>query len=171
MEPPDDKSLPWELYGIGVVAVLIIVAGVMGAFLFSPQQGETVDRVNVTLRTNEHSVSTVDASVANTRSERVTGLSTHDSLVTGEGMLFVHDKTTEQTYVMRDMDFPIDIVFINTSCKITTIHSATAPASDETGEEPKYHYSGEAKYILEVPYGYATERVEAGDVVEFDGGC
>lgn len=171
MDLPGDEPLPWEVYGLGVVAILIIVAGVTGAFLFAPQQAETVDRVDVTLKTNGSSVGTVDASVANTRSERVTGLSNHDSLATGKGMLFVHGKTTEQTYVMRDMDFPIDIVFINSSCEITTIHSAEQPAANETGEEPKYHYSGQAKYVLEVPDGYATERVEAGDAVEIDGGC
>lgn len=171
MDIPGGESLPWEVYGLGVVAVLIIVAGVGGAFILTPQQAGTVDRVDVTLKDNGSSVATVNASVANTRSERVIGLSKHDSLAEGKGMLFVHGETTEQTYVMRDMEFPIDIVFIDSSCEITTIHSADAPAANETGEESKYHYSGQAKYVLEVPDGYATERVEAGDAVEIDGGC
>ena len=171
MDRPGDETLPWEVYGLGVVAVLIIIAGVAGAFIFAPQQAESVDRVDVALKDNGSSVATVDASVANTQSERMTGLSNHDSLAAGKGMLFVHGEATEQTYVMRDMDFPIDIVFINSACEITTIHSAAEPAANETGEEPKYRYSGQAKYVLEVPDGYATERVEAGDAVEIDGGC
>lgn len=171
MDLPGDESPPWEVYGLGVVAVLIIVAGVAGALVFAPQQDGTVDRVDVTLKDNGSPAGTVDASVANTQSERMTGLSNHDSLAAGKGMLFVHGEATEQTYVMRDMDFPIDIIFINSSCEITTIHSAEAPTANETGEEPKYRYSGQAKYVLEVPDGYATERVEAGDAVEIDGGC
>ena len=171
MDSPGDEPRPWKVYILVVLAVLLALAGVVGAITPTSQQPENEDRLNVTLKTNGGPVATVDASVANTRSEMVTGLGDHDSLKAGKGMLFIHGETAERTYVMRDMDFPIDIVFINSSCEITTIHSADAPTSNETGEEPKYHYSGEAKYVLEVPDGYATERVEVGDAVEFDGGC
>lgn len=170
MDPPGDEPRPWKVYTLGVLAVLLALAGVVGA-IGPASYPANEDRLDVTLKSDGSSVATVDASVANTRSEMVTGLSNHDALATGKGMLFTHGETTERTYVMRDMDFPIDIVFINSSCEITTIHSADAPAPDETGEEPKYHYSGKAKYVLEVPNGYATERVEVGDAVEFEGGC
>ena len=171
MDLPGNEHRPWKVYVLVVLAFLLALAGVVGALAPAPQQTVNEDRLDVTLKTNGGPVATVDASVANTRSEMVTGLGDHDTLAVGKGMLFIHGETAERTYVMRDMDFPIDIVFINSSCEITTIHSADAPAPNETGEEPKYHYSGEAKYVLEVPDGYATERVEVGDAVEFDGGC
>lgn len=170
MDLPGDEPCSWIVYALGVLAVFLALAGVVGA-LSPTLQLVSDDRLDVTLKSDGSAVATVDALVANTRPEMVTGLGDHDTLAAGKGMLFIHGETAEQTYVMRDMDFPIDIVFINTSCEITTIHSADAPDPNETGEEPKYHYSGEAKYVLEVPNGYATERVGVGDAVEFEGGC
>ncbi|MHC3381770.1 DUF192 domain-containing protein [Haloarcula sp. H-GB5] len=165
-----DDPYSWKVYTFGVLVVLFAFAGVVGALSPLSQLADE-DMLNVTLKSDGSSVGSVDASVANTKSEMVTGLSNHDTLAVGKGMLFIHGETTERTYVMRDMNFSIDIVFLNSSCEITTIHSAEKPAPDETGEEPKYHYSGEAKYVLEVPNGYATERVGVGDAVKFEGGC
>ncbi|TYL36882.1 hypothetical protein CV102_20470 [Natronococcus pandeyae] len=107
----------------------------------------------------------VEAEVADTPGERHTGLSDHDSLESGEGMLFVHGDEDERTYVMRDMDFGIDIIFVGADGEITTIHQAPEPGPDEDGNEQQYR--GEAKWVLEVPLGYASETgMEPGDEVE-----
>lgn len=105
---------------------------------------------------------TVDVEVADTYKERYTGLSDHDSLEPGEGMLFVHDDEDKRTYVMREMAFGIDIVFVGSDGTITEIHHARAPEPGEDGEGMRY--SGRAKWVLEVPYGYTNETgVETGD--------
>ncbi|MFC4436425.1 MULTISPECIES: DUF192 domain-containing protein [Natrialbaceae] len=107
----------------------------------------------------------VDAEVADTRGEQYTGLSDHDSLESGEGMLFVHASEDERTYVMRDMDFGIDIIFVDADREIATIRHAPEPGPDEDGSEQEYR--GEAKWVLEVPLGYANETgIEPGDEVE-----
>ncbi|SEW04241.1 DUF192 domain-containing protein [Natrinema salifodinae] len=109
----------------------------------------------------------VDVEVADTRRERYVGLSNHDSLESGNGMLFVHDDEDERTYVMRDMDFDIDIIFIDADREITTIHHARAPEAGEDGEDLRY--SGQAKWVLEVPRGDANETdIAVGDEVEID---
>lgn len=161
---------------LGVVVVLLLMVGTLSAAILFPQAVADVvsedDRKTVTLRSDGETVATVDAEVASTRSEMVTGLSDHQSLPSGEGMLFIHSGATQRhTYVMRDMSFPIDIVFIDADCEITSIQTAAAPGPNETGTEPKHQYTGQAKYVLEVPDGFAAERVESGDSVRFDGGC
>ncbi|PGF15496.1 hypothetical protein CP556_04705 [Natrinema sp. CBA1119] len=109
----------------------------------------------------------VDVEVADDSNERYTGLSDHESLEPGNGMLFIHNQEQELTYVMREMDFDIDIIFINADREITTIHHARAPGPDEDGND--LEYSGRGKWVLEVPRGYANETgIEVGDEVEID---
>ncbi|SER49870.1 DUF192 domain-containing protein [Natrinema salaciae] len=109
----------------------------------------------------------VDVEVADTRGERYTGLSDHDSLEPGNGMLFVHDEEQELVYVMRKMDFDIDIIFIDADREITAIHHARAPGPNENGND--IEYAGRGKWVLEVPRGYANETgIEVGDEVEID---
>ncbi|PCR90697.1 DUF192 domain-containing protein [Natrinema ejinorense] len=109
----------------------------------------------------------VDVEIADSATERYTGLSDHDTLERGTGMLFIHSSEDEQTYVMREMDFDIDIIFIGADREITTIHHARAPGPNENGND--LQYSGQAKWVLEVPRGYTNETgIEVGDEVEID---
>lgn len=126
------------------------------------------DHATMTVNTTDGEPrATVDAEVADTWSERYTGLSNHDSLEGDEGMLFVHDGEGNRTYVMRNMDFDIDIIFIDSSNEVTTIREAQAPAADEDGTN--LEYSGRAKWVLEVPSGYADEHgIDAGDEVSIE---
>jgi len=82
-------------------------------------------------------------------------------------MLFVHDSSGEYTYVMRDMSFGLDIVFVAPNGTITTIHGAPEPGPDEDGTAQEY--PGRGQYVLEVNRGWAAERgIEAGDEVRFE---
>lgn len=102
---------------------------------------------------------TVDARIADTFNKRVTGLSTTDALGPNEGMLFVHTSEGRHGYVMRDMAFPIDIVFVDSDGEITTIHHAEVDA--------KQTFHGTGKYVLEAPYNYTTDNdITVGDQVE-----
>lgn len=104
-------------------------------------------------------LATVDVRIADTQPLRYTGLSNTSSLGADEGMLFVHDSEGTKGYVMRNMGFPIDIVFIDADGEITTIHHAEVD-DDET-------FRGTAKYVLEVPYEYTTDNgIEEGDRIE-----
>jgi hypothetical protein len=81
--------------------------------------------------------------------------------------LFVHERERGLTYVMREMDFGIDIVFADADRVITEIHHAPAPGPDEDGDSQRY--PGRGKYVLEVGYDWTTARdVAAGDVLRFD---
>jgi len=109
----------------------------------------------------------VTAAVADTRALRYTGLSDTSSLPEDRGMLFVHERERGLTYVMRQMDFGIDIVFADADRVITEIHHAPAPGPDEDGESQRY--PGRGKYVLEVGYEWTTARdVTVGDVLRFD---
>ncbi|RXK50611.1 DUF192 domain-containing protein [Halorientalis pallida] len=106
----------------------------------------------------------VTVTVADTGSERYTGLSDTEELSESEGMLFVYQSPGNHTYVMRDMDFPLDIVFVAPNGTITTIHHApTEPG--ESGDELT-GYPGYGQYVLEVNRGYANRTgLAVGDTV------
>ncbi len=145
----------------GVVFLVIAEAGVVSA-PWSADEG-TVQ----VLDEDGDPKATVDVEVADTQSERYTGLSDHDSLADGEGMLFVHTVERDRTYVMRNMDFDIDIIFIGADREITSIEHARAPEPGEDGND--LQYTGEAQWVLEVPRGYANQtEMTAGDEVEIE---
>jgi len=109
----------------------------------------------------------VEAAVADNRSLRDTGLSETDSMPDDRGMLFTYDAERELTYVMRNMSFGLDIVFVRADGTIESIHHAPEPGPDEDGENQRY--SGEGRYVLEVNRNWTTDRgIEEGDRVEFD---
>jgi uncharacterized membrane protein (UPF0127 family) len=125
----------------------------------SDYETTTVDLVDE----NGTRLATVDVWIADSWPKRYTGLSDTSALRDGQGMLFVHDSEGTHGYVMRDMDFPLDMVFVAADGTITTIHHAPLPAGDGGGLRT---YEGRAKYVLEVPMGYTNETgVEVGDRV------
>ena len=110
----------------------------------------------------------VEAAIADNYSLRKTGLSETDRLPADRGMLFVYDEPQpELKYVMRNMSFPLDIVFVHGDGTIQSIHHVRAPEAGEDGES--ITASGEGQYVLEVNRGWTTDRgIEAGDRLEFE---
>ena len=153
------------------VAVVLAVGAVVVASNPTILPTGEYDRTTVTLVDNDtdETLATVSVRVANTRPKRITGLSDTDALGANEGMLFVHDAEDDHAYVMRDMAFPIDIVFVDTAGRITAIHHAELPP-ERTSNDDLRRYRGRGKYVLEVPYNYTSERgVDVGDRVRIDG--
>ncbi|WP_144902177.1 DUF192 domain-containing protein [Halobellus captivus] len=156
-----------------ILAVAVLLAVGVVAVASNPgllPTGE-YNRTTVTLVDDDtdETLATVTARIADTQSKRYTGLSETDSLGPNEGMLFVHDEAGDYAYVMRDMAFPIDIVFVDSEGTITAIHHAELPP-DGTANDDLTRYRGRGQYVLEVPYNYTVERgVEVGDRVRADG--
>lgn len=80
------------------------------------------------------------------------GLSGRDYLASNTGMLFVFNDYDKRQFVMRDMNFPIDIIFIKDGI-VKEIKCDCPPE----GSEPKviYESSDAVDMVLEVPAGYA----------------
>jgi uncharacterized membrane protein (UPF0127 family) len=125
------------------------------------------DQTAVTVCSDEEELGSVTAAIADTRYLRYTGLSDTVCLPEDRGMLFVYDAASDHTYVMRGMDFPIDIVYADADGTITSIHHAPEPGPDENGNNQEY--DGFGQYVLEVNYNWTTDRgIEAGDRLVFE---
>ena len=149
-----------------VLAGTAIVAALLALYLLAPPTTLLTpaehERTTVTLvDSNGTELANVDVRVAETRAQRRVGLSRTDALADGTGMLFVHDSVDTRSYVMRNMSFGLDIVFLDSDGTITEIHDAPAPPGGDGS------YRGTGKYVLEVPRGWtAATGVAVGDRVE-----
>ena len=139
-----------------------------GSPTVSPTEGR-YDHATVTvLDENGTALGTVRVAVADTPQKRYTGLSKTESLPADRGMLFTYESQGSHTYVMRDMSFGIDIVYIDANRTIRTIHHAPEPGEGEDGEDQRY--PGEGQYVLEVNYEWTTRHgIEPGDRVVIEG--
>lgn len=155
---------------VAAVALVAVAAGFYPAP--GPDEGPATatpaddDRPTVTVRdANGTTLATVRVRLADTDEERRVGLSETASLDRGEGMLFVHDGEGRHTYWMRNMSFPLDIVFVDANGTVTAVRHAAVPPEDAALSELR-RYRGRGKWVLEVPRGWANETgVDPGDEV------
>ncbi len=92
------------------------------------------------------------------------GLGKRDSLGNYDGMLFIYSEKSRHGIVMREMRFPIDIVWFDKG-KVVDIAS-NVPVEPGVSEEllKKYYPRVEADLILELPAGWAEKNgLKIGD--------
>jgi hypothetical protein len=144
--------------------VLVVQSGLLAAV--DPPADDEYERTTVELVDDSgERLAEIDVRVADTPEKRYLGLSNTTSLDSREGMLFVHDDEGQYAYVMRDMDFPLDIVFVSSEGRVTEIHHATLPPEGASGSDLT-RYRGEGRYVLELPMGTANETgLDEGDRV------
>ena len=90
--------------------------------------------------------------VADTLNEREKGLSGKQSLEINKGMLFIFEKETLSGFWMKDMNFPIDIIWIDKNMRIIGIEKSPVPC-EEGKECPVFYPKREAMYVLEINSG------------------
>lgn len=92
------------------------------------------------------------------------GLSGRASIGENDAMLFVFDKSGFHSFWMKDMNFSIDIIWINEQKKIVHIEKEVSPESFPQS----YQSNTPAKYVLEVKAGMAEKNnFQVGDNVNF----
>ena len=151
---------PLVLFGLAVGLLLAVALYMHPALLIAGYDTTTVEAVD---GDTDESLATAEVRVADGFLKRYVGLSATEELGPNEGMLFVHDEPGEYGYVMRDMAFAIDIVFVDADGTVTTTHEA------EPESRPLTTYEGQGKYVLEVPKGWSADNdVEPGDRIVFE---
>lgn len=94
----------------------------------------------------------VRAYMADTDEERARGLQGYEPLAAGEGMLFVFGDPAVRTFAMKDVSFPIDIVFIDTAMCVSAIEPL------DPGDTRLVTSPGPSRYVVELPQGWAAEH-------------
>ena len=110
--------------------------------------------------------------LALTVEQHVQGLSGREVLPPGTGMLFVYQRESRSNFWMKEMRFPLDIVWIGADCTVVDVTlDAPPPEPDQTLDQlPRYSPGDPAQYVLEINAGqFAAEGLRLGDPVEFAG--
>ena len=95
----------------------------------------------------------IQAIIASTSAHVELGLSGRASLPKDAGMLFVFPKTSTYGFWMKDMKFPIDIVWIGENKSVVGITPKISPDT-----YPKIYYPpSDIRYVLELNSGGAAE--------------
>lgn len=103
--------------------------------------------------------------VAKSEEDKQVGLSKYHRLPKNTGMIFLFDKPGFYSFWMKNMNFPIDILYINGD-KIVTIYKNQKPA--ESGNPPVLNPKEESDKVLEINAGLSDKyKIEEGDKVEF----
>lgn len=143
---------------IYVIAAIVICIGALFVwFLRAPAPAEdssaikssATSEVTGNFKEVKISGSTIRAELATTEAEQVRGLSGRSSLASSTGMLFVFDRSAGWGIWMKDMNFPIDVLWITDDLKVSDMVENMPPES-----YPKvYAPHVPARYVLEVPAG------------------
>ncbi len=93
------------------------------------------------------------------------GLSGRESMHEDHGMLFVLNASQENAFWMKDMQFPLDIIFIGGNMQIIEILENLQPCK----QCPVYFPKGQPAFALEINAGLANKRgIALGDTLVFD---
>jgi len=106
----------------------------------------------------------VQVELADTEAKRERGLMFRKELPEGRGMLFLFDEEGEHSFWMKDTLIPLDLIFVDSSGRVTGIVARARPLT----LEPRS--GGPSRMVLEVPGGWAAAHgVRAGDRMTVEG--
>ena len=101
--------------------------------------------------------------MATTPAEWEKGLSGHAPLADNTGMLFIFDKPDNYGFWMKDMLFPLDIVWIGEDFRVVHIEKSLSPETYPT----VYYPDTLSKFVLEISAGESDKiNIKVGDLIE-----
>ncbi len=109
------------------------------------------DYAKINLALNEVNI---EAEVVFSQEAKSLGLSRRKNLEKDKGMLFIFENETSPNFVMREMNFPLDILFLRQG-RIEKIFHNLAPEGIIVTNNYSY---GPADMVLELPGNYASEN-------------
>ncbi len=107
---------------------------------------------------------TVALEIASTDAAREKGLGGRKTMPDERGMVFVLSKPAATCFWMKDMLFPLDIIWVNTDKQVIYLASNVSPKT-----YPKsYCPSSSAKYVIELNAGQAQKlNINPGKMLSF----
>jgi len=140
------------LVPITIAAVIVGIAGILS--LPSDVKLESVEFPRGIVKIDGV---VLEVQIADTDPRRARGLMFQEQLPLDEGMLLVFDDANKRSIWMLNMQFPLDVIWIDDNSKVVFIEKNVPPCKTalETVTCPSYKgESKDAKYVLEVTAGF-----------------
>ena len=116
----------------------------------------TIDRYNIS------------AFVADTDDKRSKGLSGVENMSENQGMLFIFNYPSKQGFWMKEMMFPLDIIWLDSNNSVIHIEKKLQPCASVLFCTV-YSPSTDAKYVLETISGFTDlHSVNEGDKIKIN---
>lgn len=151
---------------------ILVIASIAIIFFFaSPNKTWTIKNDVDTIKYVKIAGETLKVEVASTPNEWEKGLSGRKELKKDEGLLFVFNYSDEYPFWMKDMNFAIDIIWIDEDFRVVYIKENATPESylsvGKAGPET-FSPQKKARYVLEVNSSFSEKNnLKVGDFVRF----
>ncbi|MFQ6672607.1 MAG: DUF192 domain-containing protein [Candidatus Tectimicrobiota bacterium] len=110
---------------------------------------------------------TFTVELAQTFEEQVRGLQGRPGLSPDSGMLFLYPDAAPRSFWMKDVGFPLDLVFADGQGRITEVLEHLPPCVGPVVRCPSYRTGSPARYVLELAAGQAAAHgLRLGDRLE-----
>jgi len=140
------------ILAIIIFLVLLVYGNVKNIPFVTPEKTVTIHNQTFTV------------SIASTIQEQEKGLSGRTSLPQNQGMYFPFSSSGFYAFWMKEMKFPLDIIFINNG-KVVTVYKDLQPARSDN--PPIYKPYQPANAVLEINAGLASKyTISDGDTVK-----
>ena len=118
---------------------------------------------NLTVTVNGYNIS---AFVADTDDKRSKGLSGVENMTESQGMLFIFNYPSKQGFWMKEMMFPLDIIWLDSNSSVIHVEKGLQPCASVLFC-PVYSPLKDAKYVLETISGFTDlHSVNEGDKIK-----
>ncbi len=110
--------------------------------------------------------------LAITPAERSQGLSGREVLPQGTGMLFIFEGDQHLTFWMPDMNFPLDMVWIDSGCHVVdaTLNAPVPEPGQGLADLPRFSPQAPARFVLEINAGeFESAGLTGGELALFGG--
>ena len=177
---PDKFLLRTKDYAGGLLrlnsmqGLMILMLGLLTVLGCSSQGGAATDASGIDSDATVVSIgeATYAVDLAILPEERQQGLSGRESMPQDSGMLFVFEEERALHFWMKEMHFPLDIIWIDAQCSLLEIAAdvPTPPPNGGNDDIPRVQSPSPARFVLEVNAGEAARNgLQAGDQIEFLG--
>lgn len=138
------------IFGVAIFFVLVLI-GVLQSVIFRNPTAEIKGQ-------------TFKLEVAKTEEQKQIGLSKHEELAKDSGMIFLFEKEGNYTFWMKDMKFPIDIIYIKGDTVVEVFEDQKPITS---GTPPIIVPSAPADKVFEINAGLSKEYgIKKGDTIK-----
>lgn len=152
-----------------ILIIFLIIGTGVAAWMHSSQELSTEPEATTqnqlkVLKVNDQCVT---LAVSDTKKERNLGLSTRDDLPDNQGMLFLFDRSGKHGFWMKDMNFSIDIIWLDENNRVVYVEQSISPETYPKTFEPAKN----AKKVVELNAGFVNqENINRGETLKISNG-
>jgi uncharacterized protein len=143
-----------------IIFVLVLLCSILFFLIFEPQYDKEVF-VNILMPSGKE----LTLKQSETIDQITKGLSHEKTLSDYDGMIFVFNQPQTVNFWMKDMNFPLDILYLDENKVVVEIFSQVQPCQVGSPENcPKLKsQNSNIKYVIEIPSGsYSQYQIEVG---------